>query len=241
MGRDIGQHSQLFGRDLLVTEDPGDVHTDIYGLETCVATFKCPQDRFDLVPPMFSAHPIFTYLNMERRRLSITPGFLIITGEYAGIPGGSTTPIYELSLGVADEPIETNPNFTSFAGSPSNPLNGAYFIDPSTGLQTDNDSIGEFDHFTTYVGNNLNQFAGISSYFAADQLTWRERYCSTARPTDASTVGHISQPAGPAPTPPSGGNWLYIGLNYEQRGNCFFITREWRASGRRRWNSVIYS
>jgi hypothetical protein len=232
----------LFGADGLVVQDPGDVHTDIYGLETCTAIFKAPEDRFDLVPLMFIAHPLFTYLNMERRRLEITPGYLIITGEFAGIPA-DTVPIYELSLGVADEPIESHPSFVdSIGGSPSNPLNGAYFIDPATGGRSTDNSSGEFSHFTTTLcDGTLNTFAGISAYFSADQITWRERYVTTGRPSDATSVGHIQNPAGPYPTPPSGGNWLYASLNYEQRGLCYFVTKEWRASGRRQWNSSIYS
>jgi hypothetical protein len=231
----------IYGADGgLIVESPGEVHTDIYGLETCTAVFKAPQDRPDLIPPMFAYHPVFTYLNMERRRVSITPGYLIITGEFAGIPGG-TIPIYELSLGCSDEPIETHPRFISeIGGRPSAPMNGAIFIDPSTGRVTASDAVGVFDHFKLTISGTLNPLAGISAYLEAAQMCWRERYCATSRPSDTTVVGHIQSPAGPAPNPPSGGNWLYMGVTYEQRGNCFFITREWRASGRRGWNELIY-
>lgn len=249
MGRDLGQGYtlgpagvlEIFGTSDLIVES-GDVHTDIYGLETCTAVFKLPQDMTSAIPRMRAFHPIFTYLSMERRRVSITPGYLVITGEFAGIRGGFTESIYELSLGCSDEPIETHPRFISeIGGSPSSPLNGAIFVDPSNGKKTTIDAIGVFDHFQLLDNRALNSLSGISSYLEASQMCWRERYCANSRPSDLSNVGHIATPAGPYPSPPSGGNWLYMGANYEQRGSCFFITREWRASGRRGWNQLIYS
>jgi len=231
----------IYGSDGFIIEDPGDVHTDLYGLETCLATFKVPQDRLDLVPPMFAFHPIFTYLNMERRRINITPGYLIITGEFAGINGGSTTPIYEIAIGLSDEPIVTHPKFVQYiGGKPSSPLNGAIFLDPE-GEITSDDSVGQFAYFQHVSGGVQNALAGVDSYLAADQIVWRQKYYSTARPTLTTQVGYISSPIGPVPPTIGSGNWLLTGCTYEQRGNVFFICNEWRHSGRRGWNSVIYT
>lgn len=233
-------HNNQFGNNGLILESPGDLHTDIYGLETCTAVFKCPMDNFSLVPAMFSFHPIFGYLNMERRRVSITPGFLVITGEYAGIPGGSTVPIYEISIGLADEPIVTHPKFTNYiGGTPSTPLNGAIFLDPD-GEVTSDDSLGQFAYFSHTAGGIQNAFAGIDSYLAADQIVWREKYYSLARPVITQQVGYIMPPAGPVPSV-SGPNWLFTGCTYEQRGNVYFVCNEWRNSGRRGWNQTIYT
>lgn len=230
----------IYGNDQFMIEDPGDVHTDLYGLESCTAVFKMPQDRFDLVPPMFAYHPLFTYLNMERRRLAITPGYLIVTGEFVGIPGGQTTPIYEIAVGLADEPIETHPKFvTDIGGTPSSPKNGAVFLDPDGDISTD-DAIGRFAYFSHMVGGTLNTFAGIDSYLAADQISFRQKFYATFRPNLTQQVGFINFPQGPAP-PVSGPNWLLISCTYEQRGNIFFICNEWRNSGRRGWNTTIYA
>lgn len=233
-------HNNQYGNTGLITESPGDLHTDIYGLETCTAVFKCPMDNFSLVPPMFAFHPIFTYLNMERRRVSITPGFLVITGEFAGIPGGTTTPIYEISIGLADEPIVTHPKFTNYIGGrPSAPLHGAIFLDQE-GEITSDDSLGQFAYFQHTQGGIQNEFAGIDSYLAADQVVWREKYYSTQRPVITQQVGYIMQPSGPVPSV-AGPNWLFTGCTYEQRGLVYFVCNEWRNSGRRGWNNLIYS
>lgn len=226
---------EYHGNAGLITEKPGEVNTDIYGLETCTAVYKCPMDRLDLIPAMFSQHPIFTYLYMERRRVSIDPGFLTITCEYAGIPGSITVPIYEIVWGTSEEPIETHPKFISdIAGTPSNPLNGAIFLD-ETGVLTQDDSRGIFSGF-----RSGSEFAGVTSYLDLAQMTWRVTFMTTDRPVSLSGVGHISSPAGPAPSPSDGGNWLYVGLTYTQRGIIYSVQEEWRGSGRNGWNETIY-
>jgi hypothetical protein len=227
-------------RSSLIVESPGEVTTDLYGLETCVAVYKCPMDRFDLIPPMFAYHPIFTYLNLERRRFSISPGFLIITGEFAGILN-DTAPIYELTIGVSEEPLETHPKFvTNIAGTPSSPLNGAVFLDEQGRLTTD-DAVGIFDRFRSVAGGLRNIFAGISAYLSPAEVTWRQIYITKTRPSSVSDVGYIGSPVGSPPGLSGSRNWLYTGLTYQQRGLCYAVTREWRASGPTGWNTTIYT
>lgn len=233
-------NSNYFGNRGLIIEELGELSTDLYGLSTCTMTAKCPWGRLDLVPPLFSYHPVFTYLNVERQRIRIKDGFLWINLEYAGV-AGTTQPIFELSLGLGSEPIETHPKFGSqIAGSPSFPLNGAIFRDPSTGQITDDDSIGVFDTFTARLGGSENQFAGIRAFLDFSQATWRMRYYSTARPVDISSLGKIVYPEGPAPGLGGSRNWIYQGLTYEQRGIVFGVCKEWKASGYRGWNQIIY-
>jgi hypothetical protein len=233
-------NSNYFGNRQLVIEELGEISTDLYGLSTCTVTAKCPWNRLDLVPNLFSYHPIFTYMNVERQRVRIKDGFLWITLEYAGVPG-NTSPIFELSLGLGSEPIETHVKFgTHIAGSPSSPLNGAIFRDPSTGNITDDDSIGVFDTFAARVSGSVNLYAGIRSFLDFSQATWRMRFYTTARPTDISSLGKIVSPEGPAPGLGGNRNWLYQGLTYEQRGIVYGVCKEWKASGFRGWNSVIY-
>lgn len=235
MARDLGVGSSVYGQQGIVVSNPGEVNTDIYGLETCSATYKCPMDRFDLIPGMFSPHPIFTYLNMERRRVNIGPdGFLTITGEYAGIPGESTVPIYEVVWGTSEEPIESHPLFDSaIGGTPSNPLNGAVFLDESGQLTTD-DSRGIFSGF-----RSSSKYAGTTSFLELAQMTFRVTFMTVDRPANLTGVGKIGAPAGPAPSPP-GGNWLYVGLTYQQRGLIFSVQQEWRGSGRNSWDTTVY-
>lgn len=244
-------HTNYFGNPGLVIEVIGELNTDLYGLSTCTLTAKCPQNRFDLVPPLFSFHPVFTYLNVERQRVTIKDGYLSINLEYAGISGGQTEPIYELCLGLGEEPIECHPNFVvnvngagdgqPLAGTPSAPVHGAIFRD-AQGRISGNDATCTFDRFASHLpGGAPNPlFAGITSYLDFSQAVWRKRWYSTARPGDITFLGRILTPEGPAPFLGSGREWLYQSLNYEQRGLVFGITKEWRASGRQGINRNIY-
>jgi hypothetical protein len=233
-----------FGNPGLMTESPGQLVTDIYGLDTCTAVFKCPSDRFDLVPLMFSYHPLFPWVNMERRRLDVSPegnrGYLVITGEFAGV-AGSTEPIYELDLGLSEEPIQTHHKFVSeIAGTPSAPLHGAIFLD-SEGSITEDDSLGVFDKFITTIDGDLNPFAGLESYLDFSNAIWRRTVLQTFPPVDLYQLGYIDYPDGPFPALYAGQNWLFVGESYIQRGLVYSVKTEWRASGRRGWNSTIYS
>lgn len=232
-------HSNFYGAHGLVIEKPGDLMTDIYGLSTCSTVAKCATTSPTAIPAMFSVHPIYTFLNLERRRVSIENGYYVIQGDYAGVDG-SPFAIYELCLGLGEEPIQTHPRFDEIAGSPSAPINGAKFLDFETQRISTDDDRGIFVEFSPYNGGVLNPKGGISSFLDMSQAVWRERYVSRSRPGDIAFVGHISFPSGPVPGLGSGQNWLYAGVTYEQRGLAYTVSREWRASGFRGWDSDIY-
>jgi hypothetical protein len=198
-------------------------------------------DRYDLVPPLFSYHPLATYLNVERQRVTIKDGKLNISLDYAGV-NGSTQPIYELCAGVGEEPIETHPNAMNIIGTPTSPMNGAIFVDFETGQLSNDPTRAIFREFFPYLSDGtLNPFAGISAYLDFSQCVWRQRYYTTAYPNDATYLGTIQYPAGGPPGLRGSGNWIYAGLTFEQRGLVYGVTREWKASGFRGWNSTIYS
>jgi len=226
-------------------EDQGRLTTDIFGLQTATARFKYPSSTpFATVPSLFDAHPNYGWLHIERQEIDVAPGFLIITNGYAGIAGGlsASAPIYELCVGVGEEPIETHPDFaTTIAGTPSSPLNGAIFVDYETGKKTTDDDKGVFQEFLPIISGARNIYAGVTAFLSPDQLTWRERLVTTSRPSDISNVGHIDSPSGPAPSLGGSRNWLLMGITYEQRGIVYFVTTEWRASGPSGWITDIYA
>jgi hypothetical protein len=231
----------VYGNTGLILESPGSNVTDIYGLETCTAVFKSAVGE---VPAMFTYHPVFTWLNLERRRVDLSPegnrGFTVTTGEFAGI-SGPTVPIYELDLGLSEEPIETHPKFvTDIAGTASAPLNGAIFVDEGTGLITSDDAHAVFSKFVSTIAGDRNPFAGITSYLDFSNSIWRKTEMLATNPTDLTLLGDIATPAGPAPALDTGQNWLFIGMSYIQRGLVYSVKWEWRASGRRGWNETIY-
>lgn len=232
------QYTEYHGNQGLILVSKGTLNTDYYGLDSATAIWKCPMDKLNLIPNMLSQHPVWTWLSMEKRQVEHTPGYLIITGEYCGITGGSTPSVYELNYAGAEEPIETHPKFTSeIAGKPSSPLNGAVFIDPKTGAVSTDDATAVFDKFRTNVAGARNPFAGIMSYLSPE-ATIREVWLSTS-PVSGANLGRISAPGFSVAI--AGGNWLFTGISFQQRGRIYQNTREWRGSGRNGWNSTIYS
>lgn len=233
-------NSNYYGNSGLILEEQGELTTDLYGLTTCSVTAKCSWQNPGAIPGLFSAHPNFSWLNVERQRIRPKDGFFWVTLEYAGVYGG-TDAIYELCLGVGEEPIETHNLFaSSIAGSPSAPKHGAIFLDPQTGDISHDDSIGVFDRFAVMDSGSPNQFAGIQSYLDFNQAIWREKYYTSGRPSDSANVGRIQSPAGPYPSLGGSRNWILQSLNYEQRGLVYGVTREWKASGPKGWNPIIY-
>jgi len=230
----VTTHTNLdfYGKDLVI-ENPGELMTDRYGLSTCTTVWRAPADfPFGSLPGIGAVHPLYGGLAMERRRVQKQEGYYTVTGEFAGLlaPATRSDSVFELSIGVQDEPIVSHPNFKSaIGGTPSNPLHGAVFLGPD-GLPSTDDGTANFAYFS-----NTSDFAGIESYLAADFMTWRERFVCNF--LVYGSIGRIQAPSGPAPPAT---NWLLICVSFEQRATALFVTNEWRAGGRRGWNSAIY-
>ena len=100
-----------------------------------------------------------------------------------------------------------------------------------------------FDLFNSDGSQNI--FASIEDFLACTEVTWRGT--TTILPVQGfggmQTAGKIAIPQGPIPAVPVGNsnyNWLDMGCNGSQRGNAFTLSHEWRLSGPRGWNAVIY-
>src|SRR6266850_916571 len=204
------RYLQYHGNTNLIVSEPGTLNTDRYGLDSATCVWRCPMDSFGFAPQLGSPHPIWSYLTMEKRRLDITPGFLVITGEYIGITGGRTPSLFECSYGEVEEPIQAHPDFkNTIAGTPSSPLNGAIFVDFETQRKTSSDTRGVFLEFLGIKDGVLNPFAGVTS-FLSPQATMRETWIATT-PVTGGNLGHISFPPFSI-TLPNGANWLFTGV-----------------------------
>lgn len=224
----------LYYGDSIIIVDPGEVVTDLFGLETSTVVWKIAENNSGAIPSMFSPHPDpnYPYLNLERRRIQKQDGWIVFTGDYAGVNGTSEA-VYELTVGVQDEPIVSHPKFvSSIGGTPSAPLHGAVFLGPDGQITSDN-SLGQFAYFSVN-----SDFAGIEGYLAADFMTWRERYCTNSLIV-YNDIGFISPPNGIVPV--TAINWIKVSMNIEQRGLSYVVCNEWRAGGRRGWNNTIYT
>jgi hypothetical protein len=215
---------------------------DRYGVDIVTRVEEVPSTGFPaLLRSKYSVHPRFTSMGVSKVNwVSGKHGkFYRVTYTYEGFLNSLPEPVYTLSSALSEEPIELHPNFQTFAGKPSAPLNGAVFLDPDTQKITTDDSRGVFREFMATLGGVANLKAGVEAYLSPG-ATWQEIYFSTSRPTDLGSLGEIDNPSGPNPSFGSGRTWLYSGADYTRRGGIYEIRKTWLLSGRNGWDEDIY-
>lgn len=215
---------------------------DRYGVDIVTRVEEVPSEGFpSLLRSKYSVHPRFT--NMGVSKINWNSGksgkFYRVTYTYEGFLNSLPEPVYSLSSSLSEEPIELHPDFQTFAGKPSAPLNGAVFLDPDTQKITTDDARGVFREFMATLTGVQNIKAGVEAYLAPG-ATWQEIYFSVSRPTDLGSLGEIDSPSGPNPTIGSGRTWLYSGADYTRRGGIYEIRKTWLLSGRAGWDVDIY-
>lgn len=226
----------------VIVQSEEDGTLDRYGVDVLTRVEEIPADRFpQLLRSKYSVHPRFTSMGVSKItwRKGVAGKFYRVTYVYEGFLNSIPEPVYVLDASLSEEPIELHPDFTSIAGTPESPLNGAVFIDPDTGKITTDNAKGVFREFMATVDGSANLKAGIESYLSAN-ARWSEISFSKTRPSDLGSLGSIDNPSG---SNPSFGvrTWLYDGVSYEQRGAIFQIRKSWLLSGRTGWDEDIYS
>lgn len=220
----------------LVLTTGGQLVTDRYGMSTARAVWWYHGPNPESQVGIFSNHPRWSFLEMDKRTITRREdGAWDIVGDYFGVQG-TPEPIYGMDITTSQEPIETHPRFKDFAGTPTAPLNGAIF-DPDPDDQT-------FQTFKQVVSGstvtNL-KWVGMRAYLNASAV-WREIKVSKRKPSDTeiADIGKIENPPG-GPATPSGRNWLFGSLSYDQKAKTFTSRREWLLSGPGGWNDVVYA
>ncbi len=219
---------QHFGATLSL-QDVGSLATDRYGLSTANAQWWYFGESPESQVSIFSAHPRWSFLNMDRRTIKHAGAHWLIEGSYFGVDG-TPSPLYEMDVSAGQDPIETHKDFADFAGTPTAPLHGAQFDDD-----------GLFIGFKPTDDEDSADWVGVRDYLTPGAI-WRKSYVTKAKPgtTEFNLIGRLDFPEGSAPTP-SGRNWLYTGLSWEQKGLTYSVRKEWKLSGRNGWNSTIYA
>ncbi len=220
---------QIYGNTKLVRREGGEVSLD-KGIFSGSLLFSCPPGKEAiLAPKLYTPHPDYPFMGVEKLRIWKQGGWGWIQADYAGSrpEDVAQSDSYDLLFGTGDEPIQTHPEFAEFAGTQEAPQNGAKF-DAETGK------------FLGFFGTGAGEFQGTESYLDASQVIWRHEYLGYFHASDCSAVGSIQSPSGPAPNLGSGRNWLFLSLESSRRGLIYRITKQWRGSGRKGWNSAIY-
>ena len=123
-------------------------------------------------------------------------------------------------------------------GKPSDPLNGALFVDGNTGDETTSDLTGVFSKFALLVDGARNPLAGVTSYISQNQTTWKKSWVQKAKPSGGKVK--ISSPSGNPPSYGGDTNWLEMPVAYTKRGNVYSCSQTWLASGPAGWHPDLY-
>jgi len=153
-------------------------------------------------------------------------GIGTLTVESRGAVNALPPPDYCTRKSTSDEPISTHPLWTTkIAGTPAAPLNGAIFVDPTTGLIS-TASTAIFKDFTTG-----SIFEGVQSYLCAG-LTYTISYADYNAP-DQSGVGQLlsGAPEGFQGDTPPNTFWFYSGAESDLHGNIYRIQETYLLTG----------
>ncbi len=209
----------------------GQLVTDRFGMSSaaCIWGYCGPNPEGQV--SIFDSHPRWDFLEMDKRTITRNDdGSWEIVGSFFGIQGSDPDPIYALDTSTSQEPLPTNSKFIDFAGTDAAPLNGAVF-----------DEDGLFVGFRP-VGSPVSnkKWLGVEAYNSYSAV-WRETYVTKTKPgaDDVVNLESIDSPPGSPPTP-SGRNWLYATIGFEQKAKTYTVRREWLLSGKNGWNSEIY-
>lgn len=181
-------------------------------------------------------HPTYPFL--VRKSANITreeADSAKIVIKFEGIPPEvveASKKYYSVDVTTATEPIESHPDFKDkIGGTPAAPLFNAEF-----------DEKGKFKGFPVVLedGTTDNPKAGMKSYLAPGVI-YQEEYL-------ADSIGAVLDDVGKIDTPPSsilkpaapGRTWLFIGGSARQSGDGIRVTRRWRLSGPRTWDTDVY-
>ncbi len=165
--------------------------------------------------------------------------FYTVTYKYEGyLSTPSEQPTYSLSGTLSESDIRLHPKILSLIGTPSNPKNGAIFLDPATGKPTKDNSLGVFKEFPATINGDRNPKGGVEAYMVPG-LIWQKTYISNGPPDDVTRIGRKDTPEGPCPSV-SPRNWMLWEVSYTRRGQVYQITKSWRMSDRNGWDSDIY-
>ena len=203
-------------------------------------TYKCDKDSEFSLPQVGDSHPDDSKL--ECYNISKTynsNGYITATASFFGLISSTTEPVVSYSGGQNNEPIETHPNFTSFAGTVSAPLNGALFV-----TDTESEDYSTFIKFGGGEDPDGPQYRGTEYYLTASTMITLS-YWTDKVPTLKKRLNIYDKISGVTGSdfkvPDDVKDFLLLDTPYRQVGSFYQVTEQYLGSGTKGWNDVIYT
>jgi len=204
-------------------------------------TYKCTtESSFAVIPEYLTPHPFLPALKCYESDLDQEDGGVIrITSIYKGVLADNPEELAQHEFGrtTTEAPIETHPLFAvPFSDPPVTPEELATIELALQNAQPPPDTI---EGAARMLYNKKRR--GIESYLKPGGI-YKKSYASADIPAGAliNQVGKIASPASPAPTPPSGQNYLCIGVSWVKMAGVVMISEEYQLSGPGGWDTDLY-
>jgi hypothetical protein len=237
----------------LLEDVPATIEFDEEAIVSGTLNYRVHWDNAVGLVAGFKNHPDFPF--MTRKSATITRGealWATVSIKFEGVSEETTK--YAARGSTSTEPIETHPEFSTFAGKwydASTWSNGAEFIKKGQKDQ------GKFLGFRLKEpegsgggsdSSDANKKAGVKSYLEGGMMfretrTVKEDSNGNRQSAGMEALGYIDEPPEVSTfvDVPSGRDWLLVTCNIEQVGEGLKITKEWRLSGRNGWDADIYA
>lgn len=166
---------------------------------------------------------------------TIEGGYESVTINYKGFWNSKYSTI-TIQSSTNTDPIDSHPRFCEFGGDKDDPKNGAIFRDDET-----------FDKFELYIGNSLNDFAGVKSYLSPNYVVSEKIEYAFSTFEDLKSIGKVQSPGGSSSGAQKARNlargqrdFLVTSISWQAFGQGCIVTKNYRLSGKNGWDDDIY-
>lgn len=238
----------------LLEDVPATIEFDDKGIAGATLNYQVDWDYAPALIAHLFVHPDFPWLVRKSANITREEAWLARCSiTFEGVPpveNGEENgrPEYSLEGTTSSEPIETHHRFESkIAGKPSDPRNGAVFVDIATGNVTTSDTNYKFKEFGVVTPMPDHPKAGIKSYEEKSLVYTETRTYSHSNlntvALNMNKLGEIDTPPSSSilPTTTTGRNWILASCSVVKVGNGMKVTRSWKLSGRKGHDPDIYS
>ena len=218
------------------------IHVNPDGSAQASLTYKCTtESSAAVIPAYFTPHPFLPSLKCYESDLDQEPGGIIrITSIYKGVLADDPESLAQHDFGrtTAEAPIETHPLFAVPYDNP--PVTPTQLAAIELALQNAQPPPSTITGAALTLYNKKRR--GIESYLKPGGI-YKKTYVSADYPADAlmATVGKIAVPGTPAPAPPTGQNYLCIGISWTRQAGVVTIMEEYQLSGPGGWDPDLYA
>lgn len=217
------------------------LHLNPDGSAQASLTYKCTStSAFAVVPAFLTAHPFIPALKAYESDIDQELGGIIrITTIYKGVLATNPEDLaqHDFSRTTTDAPIETHPKFYVPIDNP--PVTASDLATIELALQNAQEPPASLTGAARLLYDKKRR--GIESFLRPGGI-YKKTYASQNIPGSSlmNLVGKIATPGSPAPSPPSGQNYLCVGISWTKQAGVVTIMEDYQLSGPGGWDTDLY-